>query len=147
MKRRSSRWRRGLSDNEVTYYPDHSQSNAHITGNISGAIQVLVDNSVRSGATIGRAVDCLSECGIRPSHFIKLVDYQDGREPVVRDLLESHGMEGVSLYTRKELAGSPYHSFRDWLQVATNRLLLPLVDREILSYNTQVFPQGNYEGD
>lgn len=123
------RHERGLQHRVVDYYPkglcigdDDVEAVATISEKPRGAVELLVDNSIKTGKTLERAVQDITANGFMPSHFLKMVDYQDDRERHAQDLLQSYGMECISLYTAAELSDCSYRSLRDRVQIAINHL-------------------------
>lgn len=66
---------------------------------------IVVDNSVHTGNTAIAVLDLLKQSGVWPSHFFKLVDYDDElEEEAIRFLKSLYDIDIVSLFGRDEIA-------------------------------------------
>lgn len=73
----------------------------------TGARPILVDNSFRSGKTLRRIMKSLDREEVQPTHFLKLVDYEDERETLVNNFVGELGMICLSVYKRSEITYAP----------------------------------------
>lgn len=73
----------------------------------TGARPVLFDNSLRSGKTLRRIMKSLDRSNIQPTHFLKLIDYEDEREVWAHKLIGGLDMTCLSVYKRSEITHAP----------------------------------------
>lgn len=69
-----------------------------------GVLTILVDNSVNTGSTAIRALEILEECAIKPTYFLKMIDYQDRLETETTTFIASRfDIDVCSAYSRAEV--------------------------------------------